>query len=80
MVTLHQSAHCAFLLTFLAPQVPVAILLGFYFKLGVAGLYSGMVLGPAIQTACYLALIWKLSWSHEAHMARQRAVAAAAPL
>ncbi|KAL4857142.1 Protein DETOXIFICATION 15 [Chlorella vulgaris] len=60
--------------------VPVAILLGFYFKLGVAGLYSGMVLGPAIQTACYLALIGKLSWSHEAHMARQRAAAAAAPL
>ena len=53
--------------------------LGFYFKLGVQGFYSGMTLGPAIQTVAYLALILKLSWAHEAQLARQRAAEAVEP-
>ncbi len=64
----------------LSVQVPVAILLGFFFKLGVQGLYGGMTLGPFIQTIAYLALILKLSWVEEAQLARQRAAAAIAPL
>lgn len=58
----------------------MAILLGFYFKLGVQGMYGGMALGPLIQTAAYLSLILKLSWAQEAHLARQRAAVASAPL
>jgi MATE family multidrug resistance protein len=60
--------------------VPVALLLGFHFKLGVQGMYGGMTLGPLLQTIAYLALILKLSWADEARLARQRAAAAAAPL
>lgn len=62
------------------PQVPVACLLGFSLKLGVQGFYGGMVLGPLIQTLAYLYVILRLSWSHEAHLARQRLAAAAEPL
>ena len=58
--------------------VPAALLAGFYFKQGVQGLYSGMVLGPMIQTGAYLAIIMRLSWADEARLARQRAVDAGA--
>ena len=61
-------------------QVPLACVLGFNLHLGVQGLYSGMVVGPLIQTVAYLRLIVKLRWGHEAHVARQRAAAASAPL
>ncbi|KAI7842583.1 hypothetical protein COHA_003687 [Chlorella ohadii] len=60
--------------------VPVACLLGFPLKLGVQGFYGGMVLGPMIQTLAYLYVILRLSWKHEAQLARQRLAAAAEPL
>ena len=58
--------------------VPAAIVLGFPLKLGVQGFYGGMVLGPFIQTICYLWLILGLRWGQEAQLARQRVAAAAA--
>ena len=58
--------------------VPAAIVLGFPLKLGVQGFYGGMVLGPYIQTICYLWLILGLRWGQEAQLARQRVAAAAA--
>ncbi|PSC71055.1 MATE efflux family isoform A [Micractinium conductrix] len=56
--------------------VPVACLLGFWAKQGVVGFYSGMCLGPAIQTFAYLALILRLHWGAEADAAMQRVAAA----
>lgn len=57
-------------------QVPVACMLGFWAKQGVQGLYSGMILGPLIQTLSYLALILRLHWGQEVAAAQQRAAAA----
>lgn len=58
----------------------MACVLGFWAQLGVQGMYSGMVLGPMIQTAGYLRLIWRLHWPEEAAAARLRAAASAARL
>ena len=83
LALLHEPCH---LLTGALPacppalQVPVACVLGFPLKLGVQGFYGGMICGPLIQTVAYLFLILRLRWSHEAHLARQRLAAAAAPL
>ena len=59
-------------------QVPTACALGFWAKQGVQGFYGGMVLGPFIQTVCYLMLILRLRWPQEAAAAQQRAAAAGA--
>lgn len=53
--------------------VPVACALGFWAKLGVVGFYSGMVLGPMVQSGAYLLLILRLHWGREAAAAQQRA-------
>jgi MATE family multidrug resistance protein len=58
--------------SFGALALPAAFLLGFYFKLGVEGLYWGMTLGPITQCACYAALIWRLRWWQEAEAALRR--------
>lgn len=68
------------LVAYWALAVPVACMLGFWAKLGVVGMYSGMTLGPFVQTVCYLAIILRLRWGQEAAAARQRAEQAAAAL
>jgi MATE family multidrug resistance protein len=46
--------------------LPVALFLGFYMQLGVLGLFSGMGLGPLVQTLLYGALVARMDWGREA--------------
>lgn len=57
--------------------LPAALLLGFVAKLGVEGLYLGVVFGPVVQTLCYSVLVWRMDWQREAQIAHQRMLAAA---
>ncbi len=52
--------------------LPSALLLGFHFKLGVEGLYTGVILGPCTQFCFFLALILRLNWEQEARIAHAR--------
>ncbi|PRW60882.1 MATE efflux family [Chlorella sorokiniana] len=57
--TINAVAHWGF-------GLPTALLLGFYFKLGVEGLYAGVVLGPLVQWICYTWLVSRMDWEAEA--------------
>ena len=53
--------------------------LGFVAKMGTSGLYWGMLLGPVLQTACYLVIIGRIKWQDEAAAARAAAAVVVPP-
>ena len=55
--------------------LPAALLLGFGLKLGVEGLYGGVILGPAVQWASYAWLLLHLNWPAEAAATHARMLA-----
>lgn len=57
--------------------IPTALLLGFHFKLGVEGLYAGVMLGPMMQFIGYSVLVSRLDWKRESEVACARVAAAA---
>lgn len=52
--------------------LPIALLLGFHFKLGVEGLYAGLIAGPLVQWAAYTWLVCRMDWVTEAAAAHAR--------
>ncbi|KAL9672240.1 hypothetical protein QQ045_028490 [Rhodiola kirilowii] len=52
--------------------IPLGCLLGFYFHLGVKGLWSGMIAGTFAQTAILLWIILRTSWTKEVETAKKR--------
>ncbi|KAL4431763.1 hypothetical protein ABPG77_002979 [Micractinium sp. CCAP 211/92] len=58
--------------------LPAALLLGFHFKLGAEGMYSGLILGPFVQWMCYTRLVYRMDWDREAEVAHAKMLAIAA--
>ncbi|MCL7041347.1 hypothetical protein MKW94_021060 [Papaver nudicaule] len=52
--------------------VPLGALLGFTFKLGAKGIWSGMICGTAMQTAILLWITYRTDWSKEVVEAMKR--------
>ncbi|EFJ50951.1 hypothetical protein VOLCADRAFT_103747 [Volvox carteri f. nagariensis] len=60
---------------FYVAAIPTALVLAFVLQWGVEGMYSGMLLGPAIQAAAYFAIILRLDWREEARRVAAKAAA-----
>lgn len=45
--------------------LPIGAVLGYVFKLGVKGIWSGMLLGSLLQTVILLIIIIRTNWSKE---------------
>jgi len=56
----------------------VALLLGFHLRMGVEGLYLGVILGPIAQWVCYTVLVYRLDWKAEAELAHRHMLEVAA--
>ncbi|EOX98550.1 Multi antimicrobial extrusion protein - like 10 [Theobroma cacao] len=52
--------------------IPAGALLGFKFKLGVRGIWSGMLVGTVLQTTILLFVMLRASWRKEAVQAEER--------
>ncbi|XP_072964747.1 protein DETOXIFICATION 35-like [Typha angustifolia] len=52
--------------------LPLGFFLGFFFKLGVQGIWAGMLCGTALQTLILLYIVWKTNWKAEAAQASER--------
>ncbi|GMI75032.1 hypothetical protein like AT3G26590 [Hibiscus trionum] len=52
--------------------VPLGLILGFVFQMGVKGIWSGMLLGTVVQTCVLFGMICKTNWSKEASIAEER--------
>ncbi|XVE66687.1 hypothetical protein DITRI_Ditri08aG0098400 [Diplodiscus trichospermus] len=52
--------------------IPAGALLGFKFKLGVEGIWSGMLVGTVLQTTILLLIMLRSSWRKEAVQAEER--------
>ncbi|KAA8515499.1 hypothetical protein F0562_018890 [Nyssa sinensis] len=52
--------------------IPLAALLGFKLKLGVKGIWTGMIGGTAMQTIILLCVIFRTEWDKEVKKARNR--------
>ncbi|KAH7833305.1 hypothetical protein Vadar_005010 [Vaccinium darrowii] len=52
--------------------LPIGGVLGYVFKLGVKGIWSGMLFGSVLQTVILLFIIIRTSWSKEASQAEER--------
>ncbi|KAH9603088.1 hypothetical protein KSS87_008299 [Heliosperma pusillum] len=52
--------------------IPVGVLLGFYFKLGVKGIWGGMLGGTIIQTVILLWVTYRTDWEKEVEKAAYR--------
>ncbi|CAA3020523.1 DETOXIFICATION 29-like [Olea europaea subsp. europaea] len=58
---------CYFLL-----GIPLGVLMGFKFKMGVKGLWCGMLLGLFLQCSVLLCMLCVANWDKEASMAKER--------
>ncbi|KAK8977116.1 hypothetical protein V6N11_021205 [Hibiscus sabdariffa] len=52
--------------------IPLGYLLGFYFKLGAKGIWSGMIGGTAMQTLILIWVTFRTDWEKEVDEARKR--------
>ncbi|XVE91753.1 hypothetical protein REPUB_Repub01dG0038500 [Reevesia pubescens] len=52
--------------------IPLGSLLGFYFKLGAKGIWSGMIGGTAMQTLILIWVTFRTDWKKEVEEARRR--------
>ncbi|WRX15869.1 Multi antimicrobial extrusion protein - like 10 [Theobroma cacao] len=52
--------------------IPLGSLLGFYFKLGAKGIWSGMIGGTAMQTLILVWVTFRTDWKKEVEEARKR--------
>jgi len=52
--------------------IPLGCLLGFYFDLGAAGIWSGMIGGTLMQTVILLWVTFRTNWQKEVHEATKR--------
>ncbi|XP_073122422.1 protein DETOXIFICATION 40-like [Henckelia pumila] len=52
--------------------IPIGCLLGFTFKLGVKGIWSGMIGGTTLQTLILLWVTFRADWNKEVEKARER--------
>ncbi|KAA8524677.1 hypothetical protein F0562_011100 [Nyssa sinensis] len=52
--------------------VPLGVLLGFYYKLGAKGIWSGMIGGTVMQTIILLWVTFRTNWNKEVEEARKR--------
>ncbi|XP_051122617.1 protein DETOXIFICATION 29-like [Andrographis paniculata] len=52
--------------------IPLGILMGFLLKLGVQGIWCGMVLGTVVQTLILFWIVYKTNWDKEARVATKR--------
>uniref|UniRef100_A0A5B6YYX7 MATE efflux family protein n=1 Tax=Davidia involucrata TaxID=16924 RepID=A0A5B6YYX7_DAVIN len=52
--------------------LPLGFLLGYKTKLGVEGIWIGMIIGTFLQTMILLFIIWKTNWNEEVEQASER--------
>ncbi|PIN17376.1 putative membrane protein, predicted efflux pump [Handroanthus impetiginosus] len=52
--------------------VPLGLLMGYKFKMGVQGIWCGMVVGTVIQTLILFLIVHKTNWNKEASVAAKR--------
>ncbi|URE13555.1 protein TRANSPARENT TESTA [Musa troglodytarum] len=54
--------------------IPTGIILGWILKLGVLGIWAGMIGGTGIQTLILIIMTIRCDWDREAIIARERVV------
>eukprot|EP00261_Vitis_vinifera_P040426 XP_019081669.1 PREDICTED: protein DETOXIFICATION 35-like isoform X2 [Vitis vinifera] len=54
------------------PCSPLGCLLGYKAKLGVKGLWGGMVCGTALQTLILLFIVYRTNWNKEVEQTTER--------
>ncbi|KAL6494005.1 Protein DETOXIFICATION 34 [Orobanche gracilis] len=52
--------------------LPIGFLLGYKAKLGVQGLWMGMIFGTFLQTVILLMIVWRTNWNEEVAQASER--------
>ncbi|KAI7724774.1 hypothetical protein M8C21_031199 [Ambrosia artemisiifolia] len=52
--------------------IPLGLLLGFKFNMGVKGIWYGMVSGASMQCCLLLMMIWRTNWNNEVNFAEAR--------
>ncbi|KAG8391853.1 hypothetical protein BUALT_Bualt01G0230200 [Buddleja alternifolia] len=52
--------------------LPIGFLLGYKTKLGVQGIWMGMIFGTFLQTVILLIIVWKTDWNEEVAQASER--------
>ncbi|TVU27675.1 hypothetical protein EJB05_19171, partial [Eragrostis curvula] len=52
--------------------LPLGFIFGYLFRLGVQGIWAGMLCGTALQTAILMCMVWKTDWNAEASQALER--------
>ncbi|KAJ0966630.1 hypothetical protein J5N97_023547 [Dioscorea zingiberensis] len=52
--------------------LPLGFMLGYWAKLGVEGIWAGMLCGTALQTLILLYMVWRTNWDDEAAQAAKR--------
>jgi MATE family multidrug resistance protein len=52
--------------------LPLGFWLGYLLRLGLQGIWAGMLCGTALQTAILLVVIWKTDWEDKAAQANER--------
>jgi MATE family multidrug resistance protein len=60
------------LIAYYIVSLPVGLLLGFKFKLGLLGLWSGMAIAELVVVAFFLFFIFRMDWVRVSHEARER--------
>ncbi|KAF8691776.1 hypothetical protein HU200_040172 [Digitaria exilis] len=55
--------------------LPLGFCLGYLLRMGVRGIWAGMLCGTALQTAILLVVIWNTDWEAQAKQAKQRITA-----
>ncbi|GER57435.1 MATE efflux family protein [Striga asiatica] len=52
--------------------LPIGFLLGYKAKLGVQGIWMGMIFGTFLQTVILLIIVWRTNWNEEVEQASER--------
>ncbi|KAL3634092.1 Protein DETOXIFICATION 31 [Castilleja foliolosa] len=52
--------------------IPLGLLMGYTLKMGVKGIWIGMITGTVVQTLCLFWMVYKTNWNKEASVAAER--------
>ncbi|MFS8030729.1 putative multi antimicrobial extrusion protein [Helianthus anomalus] len=60
------------IVSYIGLGIPLGLLLGFKFDMGVKGIWYGMVSGASTQCCLLLMMIWRTNWNNEVNFAEDR--------
>ncbi|KAF5754084.1 putative multi antimicrobial extrusion protein [Helianthus annuus] len=60
------------IVSYIGLGIPLGLLLGFKFDMGVKGIWYGMVSGASTQCCLLLMMVWRTNWNNEVNFAEDR--------